>query len=599
MSMQFDANIKGVVGNIGGLASPLPLPGGCGPQGVAGIAGVNSGLSGASLLASAVRDDTSISLSANRVASCNFGRVNASDLLEEGLGGSSPVAASDVDAKGEVLGKVAENGMVSGSGATVSAETGTSSGLASKIISASAYADGSDVKNLAYALAGKRDRADADLSGYSVLRAGDGANKIRISKADDSGGVVINVDGQEQKFSRYELSKLIIDGGAGNDSISVDSDVVSNLNIVGGKGNDSISSGGGKDTIYDNYGANYINGGAGDDTIIANQLDVPTDNRNFVQKLFDYISGKSSGVDRTGNTIYGGAGDDYIEGGLGRDSISGGTGNDTIYGLDDDDYIDGGSGDDYIDGGAGADQLFGSSGNDIVSGGQGSDVIKSGAGQDVIIGGSGADSIYDTEGVNRVVVDGLDSGTVTTGSEVSLVRNNGVPSNVKVEGDKGYQARVGSDLETLSSIGVGQSLFEGLKGSGRSVTIKSTDSGNMCSFTNGAMLKSNGRANEGSDSTVEYNRSRVKLGSDDWGTRPPVVGMFHEMVHSFDASWGVMDGKSYDYSGNQVEDGKSGSVKGYELQAVGIDVGSVMQNPANISENGLRAFLGLANRDRY
>ena len=49
---------------------------------------------------------------------------------------------------------------------------------------ASSYEDGSDVKELAYKMVESRDRAEADLSEISVLKASDANNEIHISKGE-------------------------------------------------------------------------------------------------------------------------------------------------------------------------------------------------------------------------------------------------------------------------------------------------------------------------------------------------------------------------------------------------------------------------------
>src|SRR5690606_10531241 len=81
----------------------------------------------------------------------------------------------------------------------------------------------------------------------------------------------------------------------------------------------------------------------------------------------DVVYGSDAGVNirgETGNdTIYGGAGDDYLDGDdlggnptlTGNDTIFGGAGNDTVLGNNGNDVLVGGAGIDWIDGGAGSD----------------------------------------------------------------------------------------------------------------------------------------------------------------------------------------------------------------------------------------------------
>jgi uncharacterized Zn-binding protein involved in type VI secretion len=45
----------------------------------------------------------------------------------------------------------------------------------------------------------------------------------------------------------------------------------------------------------------------------------------------------------------------------------------------------------------------------------------------------------------------------------------------------------------------------------------------------------------GGDSTVEYNPTNNNIGTEDWQTRPPAVGLAHELVHATHASRGEVD----------------------------------------------------------
>lgn len=473
------------------------------------------------------------------------------------------------------------------------------------ITDASAYKEGSDVQEMAYALAGNDNRDDVDLSDYTVLKASNADNQINISQRSD-GGIIVNVDGQEQEFTAEEARRLIIDGGDGNDKIVAGEDVKTALHIVGGRGDDTIITGRGNDIVYDNYGSNYISTKDGNDVVIANQLDykngkpVGEDKRNAFQKLWDKITGNDERAHAVkGNVIDGGAGDDYLEGGLGQDAIYGGDGNDVIYGLDGDDTIYGGAGDDYIDGGRGNDTLYGGAGNDKVFGGLGKDTIYGGIGDDVIAGGGGKDTIYAGVGANKVTADKQDTVNASEDSKVSYLESVRVPREIKIEGNAGFRSRVQSDLDTLASIEPGKAMYSGLDENGRKVTIKSTDGGNVCGYNgNTAVLKDDGSANRGSDSTIAYNRSRIRIGGGDWGRRPPVVGMFHEMAHSYDAGAGILDDRLFNYDGTRAE---KGGVKAAELQAVGLGevTDQVQMNPEGISENDLRAALDLARRTRY
>lgn len=70
---------------------------------------------------------------------------------------------------------------------------------------------------------------------------------------------------------------------------------------------------------------------------------------------------------------------------------------------------------------------------------------------------------------------------------------------------------------------------------------------------------------EGSNAHIGYNPERITIGaSEDWMTRPPVVGLFHEMVHAQDFANGTLANGETD-QGNGY-----GTVPNYERVAVGL-----------------------------
>jgi len=129
-------------------------------------------------------------------------------------------------------------------------------------------------------------------------------------------------------------------------------DEVEELGLDLGSGADSVDVGAldGTDIINETV---YIDGGAGDDTITATDLD-----KRLVAE--------------------GGEGDDVITGG----AYAGGDETSQYSG----DYLSGGAGDDVIIGGAGDDEILGGAGDDVIryAVGDGADVIDGGAGSDTL-----------------------------------------------------------------------------------------------------------------------------------------------------------------------------------------------------------------------
>ncbi|MGZ3403010.1 MAG: beta strand repeat-containing protein [Phenylobacterium sp.] len=101
-------------------------------------------------------------------------------------------------------------------------------------------------------------------------------------------------------------------------------------------------------------------------------------------------------------------GSNVFANGSGNENITGSNGPDTIHGMLLNDQIHGGAGNDLIDGGAGDDNITGDAGADTVTGGVGNDTISGGDG-DQIQGQDGADVLSTDTYFNisaRVVLDG-------------------------------------------------------------------------------------------------------------------------------------------------------------------------------------------------
>lgn len=152
---------------------------------------------------------------------------------------------------------------------------------------------------------------------------------------------------------------------------------------------------GGSDQIWGGIYDDWINGGAGADTIIA--LDGN-----------DSVYGGAGADDLNGNK-----GNDRVLGEDGADWVRGGQGNDTVSGgVGDDPHINGNLGDDFIYGSFGDDTAYGGQGNDVVGGEEGDDVVYGDLGNDILIGGLGTDMLVGGAGTDLFVFnpgDGIDA----------------------------------------------------------------------------------------------------------------------------------------------------------------------------------------------
>jgi murein DD-endopeptidase MepM/ murein hydrolase activator NlpD len=148
-------------------------------------------------------------------------------------------------------------------------------------------------------------------TGALTVNGTSGADKIALSAR--GGGITATRNGITYAFNQSIVTRINLNGFAGNDSISVKSGIIG-AHIDGGTGNDVIDGGTGDDSITGGSGNDVIHGNVGDDSLV------------------------------------GAAGDDTIVGGLGRDRLFGGDGNDFIDANDNvSDTVDGGAGIDKAD----------------------------------------------------------------------------------------------------------------------------------------------------------------------------------------------------------------------------------------------------------
>lgn len=430
-----------------------------------------------------------------------------------------------------------------------------------------------------------------------VIETGAGDDTVEVTEDPNTHIASVTVNGKlvEPALTADQSKNITIKTDAGNDTITVSPGTRVGVKIEGGDGRDTIRGGAGNDTI---------SGGDGDDTITAGDGD------NKIE------GGKGS------DSLVGGSGRDYINGSTGQDLIKGGDGDDVIYG-DDADQIQGESGNDYLDGGQGGDFVTGGDGNDILSGGVGDDILRGGVGDDKLYAGAGKDDVGDSFGgndtyyVQRGEDTTMEAGNGGTSTVVDIVLTNIDPDKIKVEGSDEFKERVNADLEFYRSSPTGQQTLEGLSNTEHTVTIKEGVDGN--NSTNGdwnrATIDPSGKPNIGSDSTITYDPTMVEFGgqyaNEPYNNTPPSVVLQHEAAHAYDVTHGTIrwnDKNPMPYNGDDAVD--AGIQEG-ERVAVGLPIDhddnpqtpeqrvSDSEHPSQITENALRAELGLPAREHY
>ena len=232
-----------------------------------------------------------------------------------------------------------------------------------------------------------------------------------------------------------EVGFLSVDGGAGNDVISVvrNGTIDYASNILGGDGNDVISLSAYNLPTYfaPPTAPAAIFGGYGYDSLtIKRATFIPLSSIAGIESLtvengaiiagsagqfsqFVSIStagGTGNGVtlrltaagtlDLTGKMasgldvrVEGSSGDDTIVSGAGTYAIYGGAGNDSLFGGGGNDTLKGDAGNDTLQGGDGDDTLSGGTGNDLMFGGLGDDTYLVDANGDVISDDGGIDTV--------------------------------------------------------------------------------------------------------------------------------------------------------------------------------------------------------------
>lgn len=264
-----------------------------------------------------------------------------------------------------------------------------------------------------------------------VIRLGDG-NDLGESTNDRAAGHHVEIYGEDGDDTlQSDASSDLLDGGAGNDTITPDDDEAGGGDVVvGGPGEDTLQTGNPTGTNgpiavsfdgiandgypgeADNYAADLENLSAPATAPSINF--VGNDARNVVQL-------RSQSPD----TVQGLGGDDEIDGANGNDVLDGGAGNDTIFGGGNDDTITGGPGLDSLSGeGSGSGLFISIAGNDRID-------ARDGVGENLNCG----------PGADTAIIDALDVVPQDPGSLCEVVDRPAAPAPAPAPGPAAPAAR--------------------------------------------------------------------------------------------------------------------------------------------------------------
>ena len=225
--------------------------------------------------------------------------------------------------------------------------------------------------------------------GQLVITGSDDADTINISIAADQIKVDLNSAGFTSPLA--SVRQIRVNGGRGDDRISVDPAVALPATLQGGGGDDRLQAGGapthmaggpGNDFLFGGSAADVLSGGPGIDTADYSarngRIKITLDGKANDGAVGEANGSEGDNVLADIERVIGGTGNDSITGSAGRNTLQGGGGNDTLVGA---------RGDDLLIGGPGNDLLQGCENNDILIDVDGStgDTLDGGPGYDVAV----------------------------------------------------------------------------------------------------------------------------------------------------------------------------------------------------------------------
>ncbi|MFC3183268.1 calcium-binding protein [Cypionkella sinensis] len=246
--------------------------------------------------------------------------------------------------------------------------------------------------------------------------------------------IINGLDGNDSIIGR--VGHDILHGNRGNDGLDGwDGDDT----IYGDDGNDRLGGQQGNDHLNGGSGNDVLQGGIGNDTAVYTS---PSGVRINLSVVGSQDTGEGIDVLTSIENISSGSGSDrligndvanYIESGAGNDTVFGGNGNDTVYGS---------YGNDLISGDAGDDRIYSEWGSDTVTGGLGKDILFGGSldgVRDIFVfnnvseSGSGEslrDQIFDfASGIDDVDLSRIDANTQRAGDQSFLWSNTTAAAN--------------------------------------------------------------------------------------------------------------------------------------------------------------------------
>ncbi len=161
-------------------------------------------------------------------------------------------------------------------------------------------------------------------------------------------------------------------------------------------------------------------------------------------------------------------------------------------------------------------------------------------------------------------------------------------SSIKLDGDEKFRKETIKALDDIKKTPTGKDLLGSIEKSGKTVTIKPTTGGNTCSCSNSnCFANADGTPGKGTGSTIEFNPDRKKIGDQKWETRPPAIGLAHELIHAEHGATGTM-ARGDAPNDNKPDPTDPTKIQQYKREEVGTVGVLAKDNPA-YTENKIRS----------
>lgn len=262
--------------------------------------------------------------------------------------------------------------LASGASATFTITMSTVAGPKSGVVSFGT--NDPSVGTFSFNVAGNPDPAYLPAkSGLRRLRINgtNGADTITLTQ--NATRIIFSVNGNLYSVLKTKITRGIsVDAIAGNDLVSVASDITIPVLIVGNTGNDTLIGGGGNDTLMGLAGNDVLRPGLGTDLVDGGD---GGDTADYSERT----SGATADIDGNADDGAPGENDTIL---TNVENLLGGAGNDTLSGS---------AGANFINGLGGKDFILGLAGDDVLRGGSGNDTLRPGTGKDTLLGESGSD----------------------------------------------------------------------------------------------------------------------------------------------------------------------------------------------------------------